>query len=49
MNREFNGLIEARDRNLRFDFRGLLDLNDEQRPRYDFALDLEEANLAALG
>ena len=49
VNREFNGLIEARDRNLRFDFRGLLDLNDEQRPRYDFALDLEEANLAALG
>ena len=30
VNREFNGLIEARDRNLRFDFRGLLDLNDEQ-------------------
>ena len=49
VNREFNGLIEARDRNLRFDFRGLLDLNDERRPRYDFALDLEEANLAALG
>lgn len=49
VNREFNGLIEARDRNLRFDFRGLLDLNDEQAPRYDFALDLEEANLAALG
>ena len=49
VNREFNGLIEARDRNLRFDFRGLLDLNDEQRPRYDFALDLEEANLAAMG
>lgn len=49
VNREFNGLIEARDMNLRFDFRGLLDLNDEQRPRYDFALDLEEANLAALG
>ncbi|WP_410265218.1 translocation/assembly module TamB domain-containing protein [Alistipes putredinis] len=49
VNRVFNGLIEARDRNLRFDFRGLLDLNDEQRPRYDFALDLEEANLAALG
>lgn len=49
VNREFNGLIEARDRNLRFDFRGLLDLNDEQRSRYDFALDLEEANLAALG
>lgn len=49
VNREFNGLIEARDRNLRFDFRGMLDLNDEQRPRYDFALDLEEANLAALG
>ena len=49
VDREFNGLIEARDRNLRFDFRGLLDLNDEQRPRYDFALDLEEANLAALG
>lgn len=49
VNREFNGLIEARDRNLRFDFRGLLDLNDEQRPRYDFALDFEEANLAALG
>lgn len=49
VNWEFNGLIEARDRNLRFDFRGLLDLNDEQRPRYDFALDLEEANLAALG
>lgn len=49
VNREFNGLIEARDRNLRFDFRGLLDLNDEQRPRYYFALDLEEANLAALG
>lgn len=49
VNREFNGLIEARDRNLRFDFRGLLDPNDEQRPRYDFALDLEEANLAALG
>ena len=49
VNREFNGLIEAWDRNLRFDFRGLLDLNDEQRPRYDFALDLEEANLAALG
>lgn len=49
VNREFNGLIEARDRNLRFDFRGLLDLNDEQRPRYDFALDLEEANLADLG
>lgn len=49
VNREFNGLIEARDRNLRFDFRGLLDLNDERMPRYDFALNLEEANLAALG
>lgn len=49
MNREFNGLIEARDKNLRFDFTGLLDLNDEQVPRYDFALNLMEANLAALG
>lgn len=36
VNREFNGLIEARDRNLRFDFRGLLDLNDEQRPPLRF-------------
>ena len=34
VNREFNGLIEARDRNLRFDFRGLLDLNDEQILRW---------------
>lgn len=47
-NREFNGLVEARDKNLQFDFSGLLDLNGE-RPRYDFSLDLQEANLAALG
>lgn len=46
-NREFDGRIAARDPHLNFDFAGLLDLNDSV-PRYDFALDLRRADLAAL-
>lgn len=46
-NREFDGRIAARDPNLNFDFAGLFDLNDSL-PRYDFALDLRHADLAAL-
>lgn len=46
--REFNGIIRSRDPNLKFDFAGAIDLNGEV-PRYDFALDLQEANLAATG
>ena len=48
LNREFNGYVEARDRNLKFDFSGMIDL-DGERPRYDFSLDLAEADLVALG
>ena len=46
-NREFDGRIVVRDPNLRFDFAGLVDLNDSV-PRYDFALALDRADLAAL-
>ena len=46
-NREFDGRIAARDPHLNFDFAGLFDLNDSV-PRYDFALDLRRADLAAL-
>ncbi len=46
--REFSGSLSARDPNLSFDFDGLVDLNG-QTPRYDFRLDLERADLHALG
>ena len=46
-NREFDGRIAARDRSLDFDFAGLVDFNDSV-PRYDFALDLRKADLAAM-
>ncbi len=47
LNREFDGVISARDRNLDFDFKGSVDLNDSV-PRYDFTFDLRHADLAAL-
>ncbi len=46
-NRQFDGVISARDSNLDFDFKGLVDLNDSV-PRYDFTLDLRRADLAKL-
>lgn len=46
-NREFNGLVTARDPNLDFDFRGMVDFNDSI-PLYDFTLDLRRADLARL-
>ncbi len=46
-NREFDGLITARDPNLDFNFFGKVDLNDSV-PGYDFTLDLNRADLAAL-
>ncbi len=46
-NKQFDGLATARDPNLDFDFKGLVDLNDTV-PRYDFTLDLRRADLAAL-
>ena len=46
-NREFDGLITARDPNLDFDFFGLVDFNDSV-PRYDFTMDLRHADLARL-
>lgn len=46
-NREFDGSISARDPNLDFDFAGLVDFNDSV-PRYDFAMELYRADLAAL-
>lgn len=46
--REFNGLVRSRDRSLKFDFAGAIDLNGEV-PRCDFALNLLEADLAATG
>ncbi len=46
-NKEFDGRITARDRNLNFDFAGLVDFNDSV-PRYDFALELRKADLAAM-
>ena len=46
-NREFDGRITARDPNLDFNFFGKVDLNDSV-PRYDFALDLNHADLARL-
>ena len=46
-NREFDGLITARDPNLGFNFFGKVDLNDSV-PRYDFTLDLKHADLAKL-
>ncbi|MCD8071690.1 MAG: translocation/assembly module TamB, partial [Alistipes sp.] len=46
-NRMFNGHITSGDRNLDFDFDGIFDLNDTV-PRYDFSLELRNADLAAL-
>lgn len=46
-NKEFDGVITARDPNLNFDFSGLVDLNDSV-PRYDFTMDLRHADLAKL-
>ena len=46
-NREFNGLITARDPNLNLDFKGMIDYN-EQLPRYDFRMKLNHANLRAM-
>lgn len=46
-NKQFDGLITARDPNLDFDFSGLVDLNDSI-PRYDFTLALRRADLVRL-
>ncbi|MEG1700761.1 MAG: translocation/assembly module TamB domain-containing protein [Alistipes sp.] len=46
-NKEFDGLITARDPNLNFDFSGLVDLNDSV-PRFDFAMELRRADLVKL-
>lgn len=46
-NKEFDGLVTARDPNLDFDFSGLVDFNDSI-PRYDFTLALHHADLARL-
>jgi len=46
-NKEFDGRITARDRNLDFDFFGLVDLNDAT-PFYDFQMNLRRADLAQL-
>ena len=46
-NRQFDGRITANDPNLKFDFAGLVDLNDSV-PRYDFLLALRHADLARL-
>ncbi|MCC8036218.1 MAG: translocation/assembly module TamB [Rikenellaceae bacterium] len=46
-NRMFNGHITSADRNIDFDFDGIFDLNDTI-PRYDFTLELRNADLAAL-
>lgn len=46
-NRRFDGRVAARDRNLNFDFFGLVDLNDSV-PNYDFTLCLNRADLARL-
>ncbi|WP_418983610.1 translocation/assembly module TamB domain-containing protein [Alistipes sp.] len=46
-NKEFDGLITARDPNLDFDFSGLVDFNDTV-PRYDFTLALHHADLTRL-
>ena len=46
-NRGFDGVVTARDPNLDFDFLGAVDFNGSI-PRYDFAMDLRRADLAAL-
>lgn len=46
-NRRFDGVVTARNRNLDFDFSGLVDLNDSI-PRYDFTMELRHADLAKL-
>lgn len=46
-NKEFDGRVTARDSNLNFDFAGIVDLNDSI-PRYDFALELRNADLARM-
>lgn len=46
-NRGFDGRVTARDPNLDFDFSGAVDFNGEV-PHYDFTLDLQRADLAAL-
>lgn len=46
-NKQFDGLVTARDPNLDFDFSGLVDFNDTI-PRYDFTLALHHADLARL-
>lgn len=46
--KEFVGSLTSRDPNLRLDFDGMVDLNGSV-PRYDFRLDLERADLRALG
>lgn len=46
-NRQFMGRITSGDPNLSFDFDGLLDFNDSI-PRYDFAIDLANADLRKL-
>lgn len=45
--RLFSGRIKSGDPNLRFDFDGTLDFNDSI-PRYDFAMDLHNADLFTL-
>ena len=46
-NRRFEGVVGSDDHNLDFDFNGAVDFNGEV-PRYDFALNLDRADLHAL-
>ena len=46
-NQRFEGVIASDDHNLDFDFNGAVDFNDRV-PRYDFALQLDRADLHAL-
>lgn len=47
-NKMFDGNIRSHDENLDLDFAGMLDFNNSV-PRYNFALDLRHADLAATG
>jgi hypothetical protein len=44
----FNGKLLARDRNLDMDFQGTVDLNNTQKPGFNFVADIRTANLFAL-
>ncbi len=44
----FTGLASSRDANIDFDFDGKIDFSQENRPVFDFRLDLRKADLKAL-